>query len=462
MKTYSRRQFLRHALATGTSFSPLVAMLGNISRVEAAQTGGDYKAIVCVLLEGGADVFNMIAPTAVDTHGAYRSARESIALDRNSLLGFTHGNANGQNPLSYGMRGNMQSMHSLFEAEKLALVANVGTLVQPVTAADVQNGAPVPFELFAHNTQRAQWMLGNATGDVNNGWGGRASEYFYAADHAAAPYFNVNISDTANILQSGGSKEAIHFNEPEISPNTMKGYGFGPMSGGGDVGKVYQAMYEARENDTNKLMANFARRRVADLNRPGQLENLFDGVNDFDGFTSGVHEVGKPLGDQLKLVAQILSVRNNFPGSPNRQIFFVNQHGWDTHDSDNEHHVGYLSESLGAFQNAVDTLGLGNQVTTFTISDFGRSLTSNGNGTDHGWGSHAFVMGGAVKGGDIYGKMPALEPDSPDAWFDRMVPTTSMEQYLSSIVRWFGASENELSAIFPNTALFNDQGMGFL
>ncbi len=462
MKKYSRRLFLQQSITAAASFSPLLGILDALGQVEAAEINGRYKAIVCVLLEGGADVFNMIAPTNQSTYNDYRQVRGNIALPRNSLLGFAHANNNGNNPLAYGMRNNMTRMHQLFAANKLAIIANVGTLVEAVTAEDVLNGAPVPFELFAHNTQRAQWMFGNATGTVKEGWAGRASHAFYASGHPAAAYFNVNIADSNNILQMGGSAEAIHFSEAEISPNTMKTFGFGPMSGGGDLGSVYQALYEAKQNDTSRLMSALANKRIAELNRPIELANLFDNVENFNGFNSGVHEVGKSLGKQLELVAQILSVKDNFPGQPNRQIFFVNHHGWDTHDSDNEHQAGYLSDSLGAFQDAIDSMGLTSQITTFTISDFGRSLTSNGNGTDHGWGSHAFVMGGAVDGGDIYGSMPELRKDSPDAWFDRMVPTTSMEQYLASIVRWFGATEGELRSIFPNYSLFDSNGLGFM
>ncbi len=462
MKKYSRRLFLQQSMAAAASISPFFGILGSLSQVEAAETSSDYKAIVCVLLEGGADVFNMIAPTSQSSYNDYYQVRSNIALPNKSLLGFIHENKNGNNPLAYGMRNNMNRMHQLFEAKKLAIIANVGTLVEAVTADDVQNGGPAPFELFAHNTQRAQWMFGNATGLVKEGWAGRASYVFYGSDHPAASYFNVNVADSNNILQTGGSAEAIHFSEAEISPNTMKTFGFGPLSGGGDLGTVYQTLYEAKQGDANHLMAAFVKKRVTELNRPIALANLFDNVMHFNGFSTGVHEVGKPLGKQLELVAQILSVKDNFPNHPNRQVFFVNHHGWDTHDSDNEHLVGYLSDSLGAFQDAIDLMGLSNQVTTFTISDFGRSLTSNGNGTDHGWGSHAFVMGGAVKGRDIFGHMPELSKNSPDAWFDRMVPTTAMEQYLATIVRWFGATEAELKTIFPNHTLFDSNGMGFM
>ena len=459
-RAYTRRDFLRHTLAATAGLSPLMGLLGSLQHLEAAQTGGEYRAIVCILLEGGADVFNMIAPTEADPYDAYRKSRENIALPKESLLPITHTNANGLNPLRYGMRENMGRMQQLFADKKLAIIANVGTLIRPVTLSEIEAGAPIPFELFAHNTQRAMWLMGDATGSSHTGWAARTADTFYAAPK---PYFNISVADSyQNTLQYGGKADALTFDSASIPSDTMKSYGFGPDAGGSDLGKVYQQMYEQKQSDTNRLMAAFATKHIEKLNLPERLSGLFDNVVTFDGFGGGVHETGRALGRQLELVAQILSVKDRFPGTPKRQIFFVNHHGWDTHDSDNAHQVGYLSDSLGAFADALQRLGLENQVTTLTLSDFGRSLTSNSAGTDHGWGSHAFVMGGAVKGGDIYGIMPQLKPDSPDAWEDRMIPTTAMEQYLATIVKWFGATEPELLKIFPNIGAFGSTDMGFM
>ncbi|HHL45940.1 MAG TPA: DUF1501 domain-containing protein [Gammaproteobacteria bacterium] len=454
----NRRNFLKTTLATAVGASPLLSLLGPAGNLRAAETSGGYKAIVCVLLEGGADVFNMVAPTQQDAYADYRSAREDIAVSRSDLIPFSHTDENGLNTLAYGMRSNMSAMQGLFEQKKLSIVANVGTLVRPVTPNDVINGSPVPTQLFSHNSQRALWMMGNAKDIEKRGWAARAGDAFYPSPN---PYFNITVGGN-NIMQSGGIAEALPFSEAEISPNTMTAFGFGPESGGGDLGSVYQQIYQQQQTARNKLLATFATRRMEELDQQVTLQNLFDGVADFSGFSSGVHETGKPLGKQLELVAKILSVRDNFPGQPRRQIFFVNHHGWDTHDSDNEHQAGYLSESLGAFQTALEKMGIADQVTTFTISDFGRSLGTNGAGTDHGWGSHAFVMGGAVRGGDIFGRMPALHRDSPDAWSNRMVPTTSMEQYLATIVKWFGATDDELNSIFPNLPAFANRDMGFM
>lgn len=452
-----RRSFLKRSLASAASAAPLMALLGSIEKLEAAEVDGEYKAIVCVLLEGGADSFNMVAPSDA-AHGDYQAVRGSLALEKESLLALAHANANGLNSGQHGMRGNMTKMKGLFDEKKLSIIANVGPLAEPVTQQDVLNGsAPLPSQLFAHNTQRALWMMGNAKNIENKGWAARAADAFYPTPN---PYANVTVGGD-NFMQSGGIAEAISFKESYISPNTMTFYGFGPESGGSSLGKVYQDIHEQSRIADNKLLATFASRRVDELDRQVELKGLFDNDTEFD-FSGGVHETGTPLGDQLELVAEILSIKDNFPGARKRQIFFVNHHGWDTHNSDNEHQAGYLSDSLGSFNDALKQMGIENQVTTFTISDFGRSLTSNGSGTDHGWGGHAYVMGGAVKGGDIFGKMPALQKDSPDAVSGRIIPTTSVEQYLATIVKWFGATPDELDTIFPNLGTFEQKDMGFM
>lgn len=434
-------------------------MPGSFGTLEAAQTDGEYKALVCILLEGGADAFNMVVPATESAYEKYKNAREKIALPRDSLLPIAHRNENGLNPLHYGMRNNMGRMQELFNDKNLAIVANVGTLTAPVTPEEVENGAPVPFELFAHNTQRAQWMYGDATGSSHTGWAARCADLFYPTPN---PYFNINVSDINPLLQAGGAAQAVTFNEAYISPDTMRYYGFGPEAGGSAFGNLYQDIYEAMREDGNLMIREFAKRRVEELERPDRLSGLFDHVMEFEGFDNGVHETGRALGRQLELVAQILSVREYFPGARKRQIFFVVHHGWDTHDSDNEHQAGYLSDSLGAFWDALVKMGIERNVTTLTLSDFGRTIGSNHAGTDHGWGSYAFVMGGSVAGGEIYGKMPSIETDSPDAWAGRVVPTTSMETYLSTLVKWLGADGSELQKLFPNLAAFGSDDLGFM
>ncbi len=437
-----RRDFIKKSFFTVSAISPMASLLSMTDKLNAANIGGDYKAIVCLLLEGGADTFNMVVPTNKSLYKDYENVRKHLSLKRETILSINE---------NYGFRKNMSDMQELFLNKNIAIVSNVGTLVKPTTLQEIEDGlAQLPNQLFAHNTQRDLWMLANSKELINRGWAARVADRLYSKPN---PYFNVSV-DGPNLMQTGSKSDFIEFDDASISPDTMISYGFGPESGGSALGKVYQKLYEQKQNDNNLLMRVFTQKRVKELNRNKTLENLFDNVAEFDYFSTGIHEVGKPLGKQLETVAKILSVKDNFPNKTKRQIFFVNHHGWDTHDSDNEHQVAYLSQSLGAFYKALEDLGLEKEVTTITLSDFGRSLTPNGAGTDHGWGSYAFVMGGAVKGGEIYGKTAQISPNSPDAWQDRVIPTTSVEAYLKPVIKWFGLNDSEIKEIFKNIDSF--------
>ena len=453
---YSRRDFLRHS-GTLLGALPLSALLGLSAPLRAGESE-DYKALVCVFLEGGADFFNMIVPRQKTAWEDYEASRGDLAVPRDSLLPLEHANRSGDNPLLYGMRGGMRGLQHLFAEEKLALIANVGTLVEPVTREDIRNGAPLPQQLYAHNTQQELWMRGDARHPHNDGWGGRLADRLVSGAH---PWFNLTVGGE-NLLQSGGRSEALVFESAVISTDTMRRYGFGPEAGGGPLGRVYQSLYSRMKSSPHPLMAALAKKRMRELRLPDRLSGLFDHVAEFGEFPQGAHETGKPLGEQLKLVAQLLSVHSAFPGTPRRQLFFVNHHGWDTHDGDNAHQAAYLSESLTAFYRALEQLNMTRQVTVLTLSDFGRSLTVNGAGTDHGWGNHAFVLGGAVRGGEIYGVMPQISPDSPDAWEERMIPTLAAESYLADALRWFGADREDLDAIFPNLHTFGYDPVGYM
>ncbi len=457
-----RRSFIKHSLAAVVSITPVVGLLGSLTKLEAADIGendGVYKAIVCVLLEGGADCFNMIVPNS-SSYDDYKKARGDFALDKETLKPLNNKNEDTLNSETFGFRDNMTSMQELFNQNKLSVISNIGTLIEPVTKQSVENkSARMPMQLFAHNTQRALWMNADAKHNPKDGWAARVGDIFYS--QPSNPYFNVTVGRN-NIMQTGGDAEAIVFNEPSISPNTMDVYGFGEGLGGGNLGKVYKKMYEQTADAENKLLSTFAKRRVLKLDRQVKLKNLFTGAKNYE-FDGGVHEVGKPLGKQLELVSEILSIRDNFPGKRKRQIFFVNHRGWDTHNTDNEKNAGYLSDSLGSFYKALVDMEIENQVTTLTISDFGRSLTTNGSGTDHGWGGHCFVMGGSVRGGNIFGKMPVLKSESNDFWNNRMIPQASVEQYLIPVLKWFGATDDsELNKIFKNRVSFADKGNWFM
>jgi len=455
MKKYiNRRDFLKLSAATAAAGSPLFSLFGAINNSYAATIGSEYKAIVCVLLEGGADSFNMVVPRSGQAYTEYSTIRENMALSNTSLLPLTPANYN--DGVEYGFHPKMERMHTLFTNNKLAVVSNVGTLVQPVTKSEIENGASVPNQLFAHNTQRDLWMTSNAAGAERAGWAARLADVF----DNSSELFNVTVGGK-NLMQTGGAQKAFEFGGGEI-------YAFDDhyaFRDDGALGNAYLQILGQNSLNNNKLMKSFADNQLQSIRISNELSESFENIATFTGFTNGVHETGTPLGKQLKAVAEMLSIKEDLPGRPRRQIFFVNQHDWDTHAgalNEESHKVEYLDASLGAFADALAQLGLENQVTTCTISDFGRSITPNGAGTDHGWGGHAYVMGGAVQGKDIYGVMPQIKADSPDAIDDRVIPTTSVEQYLATIAKWFGASNDDLDVIFPNLNSFPTRNLGFL
>ena len=452
IRKINRREFIKLSAAAAVS-SPLFPLSGSINRAQAANTGGGYKAIVCILLEGGSDSFNMVVPGSGQAYTDYATIRENMALAGNSLRVLSP--ATYDDNVEYGFHPKMERMHTLFEDGKLAVIGNVGTLIEPVTKAQVEAGAPVPGQLFAHNTQRDLWMTANAATIEGAGWAARLADIF----DPSSELFNITVGGK-NLMQTGGVHQAFEFDGGDI-------YAFDDFYAfrdDGALGETYRQLLDQNSVNSNKLIKAFADYRLRSIRQSNELSEVFNNASTFNGFSGGVHETGMPLGLQLEAVAKMLSVKDDLPGNPGRQIFFVNQHDWDTHSSAlgaESHKVAYLDESLGAFADALVQLGLENQVTTCTLSDFGRSITPNGAGTDHGWGGHAYVFGGAVQGGDIYGTMPKIEANSPDAITDRVIPTTSVEQYLATIATWFGATNNEVNVIFPNLNSFPVSNLGF-
>ncbi|WP_457675515.1 DUF1501 domain-containing protein [Thiolapillus sp.] len=445
MKNMTRRNFLKHSLVSAASLS----MAALVPTVRAAG-GNEYRALVCVLLEGGADSCNMLVPTGTDAWENYHQLRGNMALARTELLELPG--------YDYGLHPRMTKLQQLFGQGQLAVIANVGPLVQPVSREEAAAGENIPLHLFSHNSQRDLWMTANARNIERTGWAGRLKARM--ADNS--PFFNTSVSGR-DLMQRGPGGDAMVVNG-DIAPFDDF---YRVRDGDTDAGLPYRKMIRLGQKHENLLVRSFADTRQNELELLESAGGMLDGVETSTAFPTGVHESGKPLGEQLQLVARLIQasqIPGNVPGNPQRQIFFVNHHGWDTHNTpldSNSHQVDYLDKSLGAFMQEMHALGLENQVTTFTISDFGRSLTANGSGTDHGWGGHAWVMGGAVNAG-IHGTMPDIKINSPDALDDRLIPTLSVEQYLATLSRWFGAGEDDIDVAFPNLGSFSTRDLGFM
>lgn len=439
----NRREFLKKTFAASAATIPLMGLFG--TKLEAAEVSDEYKAIVCVMLHGGADSFNMVIPTSDNEYADYLDVRSSIAVDQQQILEFNHRNENNLNNSSYGFRPEMSAMKALFDSNQLGIVANVGTLIQPITPSDVSNKNLLPNQLFAHNTQQNEWAFVNCVETQTKGVFARVADTFYSSGN---PYFNIGINNTY-LAQKGSISSPLRFDSANISDKTMDTYGFSPLSGGAEVGNVYLNMHKnSKISNESKINKSLSDKVITDLNTQSELQGLFDEDLDFNYFDEG------KLSSSLEIVAKILSVRNNFPGRRKRQIFVVQYGGWDTHAIDNNFLCQELSDSLGDFQASLSQMGIEDSVTTFTISEFGRKVQSNEKGTDHGWGAHHFVIGGAVRGGDVFGKMPSIKRNSPDAWSNRVIPTMSVEEYMSPIIKWFGATDSEVNSIFGNLKSF--------
>jgi len=444
----NRRDFLsRSALATAGI---------TMGQWPGAASGADvtgYRALVCVFLFGGNDSFNLVVPRSQAEYDVYAQSRQNLAIAQNDLLPITPLTPDGA---QYGLHPSTPELKTLFDAQRMAVVANMGPLVEPVTKDEVLNGTvDTPPQLFSHNDQQDQWhSLAGLTG-LKTGWAGRTADTLGALlPNQALP---INVTTSGNTL----------FQVGDIGT---------PYSIGADGAEVYDALEpggypfaaERRAMFERLLAVNYSdlyTRAVADVHRGAlDLATLVqDTLANHPPPPNTVFPTS-PLGQQLQIVSQLISARNDLAMS--RQIFLVSTGGFDTHDDQVQLQPGLLanlSQCLNAFYNATVELGVSTEVTAFTASDFGRTLTSNGDGTDHGWGGHQLVVGGGVLGGDIYGQMPLLQlggPDDLDA--GRMVPSIAVDQYSATLLNWFGMSATEINSIAPNLANFPVTDLGFV
>jgi uncharacterized protein (DUF1501 family) len=457
-KKLSRRAFLKWQMAAALGSNSFFPFLGNLSSAQAASIGGEYKALVCVFLLGGNDSFNMIVPRSSSAHAAYAAARRGLAINRDSLLSISPASYNDGN--SYGFHPSMPEARQLFQENKLSILANVGMLAEPITKEQYEDKTKrIPPNLFSHADQQDLWMPAKASNNPADsfGWAGRMTDLMYP-NPDLAPKPAVNLTTRPPNLWQTGTKNSPY----EVSVDGGKPLVFPRHSGEYSMEQAYRDITDLSVNNNHKLVSHFADVQE----RSDALTELINTALVTAPKFSKAFPQEETLGKQLEMVAKLMAVRNNLDSNITRQVYFVGIGGWDTHDNQRGRHqelLQHLSKSLHAFNSALEELGLNNQVTTFTASEFGRSLTPNNDGTDHGWGGHNLIMGGSLKGGDIFGTMPKLEIDSPDALKSgRIIPTTSVEQYAATLASWFGLSSSEISTIFPNLNRFNTNNLGFL
>lgn len=445
----NRRDFLK-ATGTGAAFglSPLASLAQTSS---SAQNFSDYRALVCIYLNGGNDSFNMVIPSSEAEYNAYAASRQNMAVPRDDLLPVSPLNSDG---VEYGLHPSMPEFQNLFANEHSAVVTNVGPLLRPVTKEAYLNGSvDIPPQLFSHNSQSDQWQSLQGLNTSSTGWAGRISDLFAGA--TADQLLPTNLS--------------LHGNQLLLSANGTAPYVMGPTGPTNFKGMVAINIYQAAAREAYMSLlasgqSSVYERAFADVQqRAIEMGDMVDtAMENSQPITFPFAE--SRLGIQLQTVARLISARDEL--QMKRQIFFVGMGGFDTHDNQNENQPGLfadLSRSISDFNAAMQELGVAESVTTFTASDFGRTLTSNGDGTDHGWGGIQLVTGGAVQGRRLYGDYPELSMGGPDEVSGgRLIPTLSADQYVATLSKWFGVADENLSQIAPNIGNFDEKNLGFL
>ena len=444
----SRRNFLRasSAFAAGAGFS----RFGMMNAL--AQGAPNYKALVCVFLFGGNDGHNMVVPQTQAAFNAYKTIRGSLALpDGNAKLL----PVSALNGTPYALNDGLSSVHALWAQQKLAAVANVGMLVQPTSRQQYLTGtATVPTNLFSHSDQVIAMQAGNPNGSGGTGWAGRVADAVQSMNGASTFPPSISMAGSALFCTGNAVQSASLIPGFDLSVNGMSAW---PASA---ASAKLQALQEILTFDSGMALiqsANKVRQDAQALN--GMLKSLGAGSPMSTQFPQTA------IGQQLQQVAQIIRLRGSTGMS--RQVFFCSLGGFDTHSGQSWAQwdlLRQIADAMLSFYNSTAEMGIAGQVTTFTESDFGRTLQPSGSGCDHGWGSHHLVLGGAVRGGDLYGTFPTLALGGPDDSSTRgaMIPTTSIDQYGATMAKWFGVSAAAMPQVFPNLGNFGVSDLGFL
>ncbi len=458
--TIDRRRFLTLAGAATAGVTLSSLPLG-FAGPAAAQTGP--RSLVCIFLQGGADSFNLFVPrdhdVAGQTHAVYSTTRGDFAVPAGSLLPIFDG--------QFGLHPGLPGMAAIAEQNQLAVVQNVGPLASPMTKADYLAGRSVPQSLFAHDAQQKLWQTARPTLTSSTGWAGSLAE-IVAPNAEVAPSFSLSGS---NRWQASVAARYSRLS-PTVSISLLHGYSSSNRSSEPtyeSVRDLLDANLTVAASSTNVFDQAAASSLRQSITTTQQLQSA---TADNDANDVGMDDVdGNRLGMQLREVARLIKNRDalNMP----RQIFFVRVGGWDTHQNQAGRFPALLADFDGAvtsFQAAMNSLGVADSVTSFTASDFGRTLTNNGDGTDHGWGGNAFVIGGAVTPGR-YGTFPDLTAsfDNPDDISDgrnnfagRLIPTTSVSQHGATLARWMGLTTAQLNQAFPELSNFAEDDLGYL
>ena len=470
----TRRDFFRQAAcaAVGTlSVATTIRDLRFINTAVAQTSLTDYKALVCIFMSGGNDSNNLIIPVGTE-YPNYAAVRQNLALPEASVLPIAPLNPDGH---TYGIHPKLTKLQTLFGESKAAFLFNVGPLAYPMTRAQYSNGSvSKPPQLFSHSDQVTHWQTSLPDQPPRTGWGGRIADFLHPLQ-----YELIGGVPTANASKIALCTSLAGANTFEVG-NTFAQYHVS-TSGAVTISGLSGSQLQRMKNILALPDANLQRTAFADVTENALATG--DLLNTSIAATAGANYWTVPfpttsLGNQLKMVARLIQARS--PLNMKRQIFFTSVGGYDTHTSQvgntaapTDTTVGShanllfeLSEAVFAFQRAMEQISASDKVTSFTMSDFGRTFKTNGQGSDHAWGSHHFVVGGAVNGKRTFGTFPVLSVTGPDAVPSsnegRWIPKTSVDEYSATLAKWFGVSQSNLGSVFPNLGRFASPDLGFM
>ncbi len=461
-KKQSRRAFLNRlgvgcAHVGATTLLSGITNMGLLNAAVAANkswvnpANNSYKALVCILLSGGNDSFNMLVPRSQDAYDDYAASRTNIALPKASLLPINPLNSDGK---EYGIHPSLTKVQQLFESEELAFVANIGALVQPTSMNDFNSAVNLPFGLFSHSDQVTHWQTSIPQDRRALGWGGRLGDILHTNNANQNISMGISLNGT-NLFQRGKT----------VQPYTASLNNNGSTLISGSTSNNFynvlkrQTLDDILEQDYQNTLEKAYANVIA-----GSKTNSIE----FDAAIASGTPITIPFdtddsfSKRMLMTARVIAAQNSL--NVTNQTFFIQLSGFDNHDTNLADHANLmarLDKGLHDFYLALEEIGMKDNVTTFTISDFGRKLVSNGDGTDHAWGGNVMVMGGAVNGKKIYGEYPELYLGAPlDTGGGRFIPTTSTDEYFSELALWFGASSSDLSYVFPNLPNFWSPSQG--
>jgi len=453
-KLYKRREFLGQISCAGMGYMTLMNSLINLKAINAASISNSdtkgYKAIVCILQAGGNDSFNTLIPNSPEQYTHYSTSRSNLAIEKSKILPLYSPSGS---MLDYGLHPSMNGVQNLFNNGKLSFIANIGTLMDNMSISEYKNKTKaVPLGLFSHSDQIQQWQTGLKDQRTAIGWGGKVADIINDQGNSGNISMNISLSGT-NIFQAGNDTVGYALNENGTI--SMEKYG-----------NTDNLLNTIRTNAVTNLMAH----NYQDIFKntfKNTMQNSHDAhvefsraLQNFKGFREETFTKVNPISQDLKMIASTIGMHKEL--GFNRQIFFLNFGGWDHHDKllgNHESMIGILSSAMEEFYDGLEQHHLSDQVLTFTTSEFGRTLTSNGDGSDHAWGGNVMVMGGEnlIKGQQIFGSYPSLELRGPDDVGNGVIlPTLSTDSYFTEIAKWFGVDTPDLKVLFPQIGNFYD------